>query len=354
MCLLSDLVTEGVRPSGLQSRLTPVFHVTTPYTVYHPLSAEGLIEGGVHVSARQQRTALEAAGVSYTEDPTTGHDLVHLNFLGPRTLLAIRRARATDTPVVVHAHSLGDNVAGTHRFSRIIAPFLIKYYQWVYQCADSVVAVSEEVRDRLRSRGVGGPIYVVSNGVDASSLSGLNAVEPAGPDGPTVMNLAQVYESKGIGTFVDVARQVPEAEFRWWGHKHSVLAPRSTKRLVHRSPGNVKFPGYIEDKRQAFAGADIFFSPSTIETQGLSVLEAAYCGLPIVVRDIPVFEYLTDEKTALKGSSEAELAGAVRRLLENPSLRKTLGENAQEWARKHTLDNVGAALRTVYEKTLTA
>jgi 1,2-diacylglycerol-3-alpha-glucose alpha-1,2-glucosyltransferase len=326
--------------------------VSTPYTVYHPLGAEALIEGGVGVSASQQRRALEAAGVRYTEDAGEPHDLVHLNFLGPGALWALHRAHRSGRPVVVHAHSLGDNVADTYRFSNTLAPLLVRYYTAIYRRADVVIAVTEHTRDRLRDRGITGPIHVVSNGVDAEALSGTEELEPDGPDRPTVVNLAQVYEIKGIETFAEVGAALPEAAFRWWGHRHPLLAPRSTKRLVGNAPPNVQFPGFIDDKRRAFAMGDVFFSPSHQETQGMSVLEAAYCGLPIVVRDIPVFEYLTHGETCLKASTTDGLVAAVSRLLEDPALREELGGAAQAWARTHTLDRVGRELRAVYEETL--
>lgn len=326
--------------------------MATPYTVYHPLGAETVIEGGVGVSAQHQRAALEAAGVSFTEDSNEPHDLVHLNFLGPKALWTLQSARRRGTPVVVHAHSLGDNVADTYRFSNSIAPWLARYYAWVYRWADAVIAVSEHTRRRLQNRGVDGPIHVVSNGVDAEALQGLDEMNPAGPPQPTVMNLAQVYEIKGIETFIEIGRSFPDTEFRWWGHRHPILAPRSTKRMVQQAPENVAFPGFIDDKRRAFSGADIFLSPSYQETQGMSVLEAAFCKLPIVVRDIPVFEYLTHEKTCLKGETAADLADAVCRLLDDAQLREDLGQAAHELALEHSLDQVGQDLRRVYESTL--
>jgi 1,2-diacylglycerol-3-alpha-glucose alpha-1,2-glucosyltransferase len=326
--------------------------VPTPYTVYHPLGAESLIEGGVGVSAKQQRKALEAADIAYTESPTSPYDIVHLNFLGPTALRALWRARRSEIPVVVHAHSLGDNVAGTYRFSNIAAPALRRFYGFVYRSADAVVAVSENTRDRLRDLNVDGPIHVVSNGVDSESLDGVEDLDGVGPDGPTVVNLAQVYEIKGVETFVEVGRRVSEVQFRWWGHRHPLLAPRSTKRLVQNAPSNVTFPGFIEDKREAFAMADVFLAPSHLETQGMSVLEAAYCGVPIVVRDIPVFEYLTHGKNCLKGETTEELVTAVRRLLDEPSLRTELSTAAQQWAANHTLERVGRDLQAVYEETL--
>lgn len=326
--------------------------MATPYTVYHPLGAETVIEGGVGVSAQQQRAALETAGVSVTGDPDASHDLVHLNFLGPTALWTLQSARRRGTPVVVHAHSLGDNVADTYRFSNSIAPWLARYYTWVYRHADVVIAVSDHTRTRLQNRGVDGPIHVVSNGVDTDGLRGVEEMDPAGPPQQTVMNLAQVYEIKGIDTFIEVGRSLPDTEFRWWGHRHPILAPRSTKRMVGQAPENVAFPGFIDDKRRAFEGADIFLSPSYQETQGMSVLEAAFCKLPIVVRDIPVFEYLTHEETCLKGETAADLTTAVSRLLDDAELRAELGHAAHELALEHSLDQVGQDLREVYEATL--
>lgn len=326
--------------------------MSTPYTVYHPLGAGAAIAGGVGVSASQQRTALDAAGVAWTDDRSDPHDIVHLNFLGPVTLLEFLRARRAGKPVVVHAHSLGDNVAETYRFSSTLAPAIARYYTWVYRHADTVVAVSPDTERRLRDRGVTGSIPVVSNGVDTAALDGVADRSPAGPAGPTVVNLAQVYEVKGVPEFIEVGRRLPDVEFRWFGHRHPWLAPRSTHRQVRAAPANVAFPGYIADKRDAFAMADVFLFPSRRETQGLSVLEAAYCGLPIVVRDRPVFDYLEDGVHCLKGSTPAELATHVATLLEDADRRAELGANAHALATDHRLEAVGAQLREVYEATL--
>lgn len=326
--------------------------MATPYTVYHPMGAGQAIAGGVGVSAGQQRRALDAAGVDWTDDRSDPHDLVHLNFLGPVALTELLRARRAGTPVVVHAHSLGDNVADTYRFSNTLAPLIARYYTWVYRQADTVVAVSEDTRRRLADRGVTGHVPVVSNGVDTQALEGVDDRDPGGPPGPTVVNLAQVYEVKGVPEFVEVGRRLPDVAFRWFGHRHRWLAPRSTKRTVAAAPANVAFPGYLPDKRDAFAMADVFLFPSRRETQGLSLLEAAYCGLPIVTRDLPVFDYLEDGVHCLKGEGPAEFAELVRTLLDDPDRRARLGANARDLAQEHTLEAVGASLRSVYETVL--
>lgn len=326
--------------------------MSSAYTVYHPLGVGSAIAGGVAVSATQQRKALDAAGVEWTDDSSDEYDIVHLNFLGPVTVYELLKAKRGGTPVVVHAHSLGANIAGTFRLSDRIAPVITRYYTWVYRQADTVIAVSEDTRRRLQDRGVSGHIPVVSNGVDSEALDGVDQRSPTGPEEPTVVNLAQVYDVKGVEAFIEVARRLPAVEFRWFGDRHPWLVPRSTRRRIDDAPPNVEFPGYIEDKRDAFAMADVFLFPSHRETQGLSLLEAAYCGCAIVTRDIPVFDYLEGGVHCLKGDSPAAFADHVSTLLDDDQRRAELGANAHDFAVHHTLDQVGDRLRSVYDATL--
>jgi glycosyltransferase involved in cell wall biosynthesis len=326
------------------------------FVVCHAMEWESLVEGGVSVSARQQRKALEAAEVRYTCDPGDDHDLLHLNFPGPASAFRQLRAERRDVPVVFHVHSLGENIAGTYRFSDALAPLLQRYFTSLYDRADRVIAVSEFVRERLAANGVTGEVTVVSNGVDTAALEGHRTVTVSPgyrTEGFTAVNLAQVYEIKGIGDFVRTARRLPAVQFRWFGDRHRVLAPRSTKRTIAEAPENVRFPGFIEDKREAFALGDVFFFPTHRDNQPIAVLEALYCGMPIVTRDIPAFEgWLEDGRNCLKADSVEGFRAAIERLRAEPALRERLSRAAAADAREHSLDAVGRRLRAVYESVL--
>lgn len=325
----------------------------TELRVCHPMEWESLIEGGVKVAAQQQRTALERAGVTYTPDPGDDYDVLHLNFPGPRSLVSYLRASWRDRPVVIHAHSVGENIADTYRLSRLAAPLVRRYFAALYGRADAVVAVSPFMRDRLRANGVDQNVIVASNGVDGDSLDGHEALETReryGLERPAVVNLAQVYEIKGVADFVAVAESLPDTDFAWFGPRHRFLAPRRTKRMVRTAPANVSFPGFVEDKREAFAAGDIFFFPTLRDNQPLSILEAAYCGLPIVTRDIPAFEgWLEHDVHCLKGETVGEFREHIVALRDDPERRARLGANARRMATEHSLDRLGARLRTVYE-----
>jgi glycosyltransferase involved in cell wall biosynthesis len=325
--------------------------------VYHAMEWESLIEGGVKVSARQQRKALDRAGVAYATERPGDYDVLHLNFPGPVSLANLLRAKAAGKKVVIHCHSVGENIAGTYRLSGVLAPAIQRYFARVYASADRVIAVSEYTRGRLAAHGVDENVTVVSNGVDDEALDGWEgrtySDAPADTSDPVVVNLAQVYEIKGVSDFVTVGERLPDTDFFWFGPKHDYLTPKSTKRTVASAPDNVRFPGFVKDKRDALGFGDVFLFPTHRDNQPLSILEAAYTGQAIVTRDIPAFEgWLEDGVHCLKADSVDGFVECVERLRDDPDLRAELGRNARAMAAEHTLDAVGAELRAVYESVL--
>jgi 1,2-diacylglycerol-3-alpha-glucose alpha-1,2-glucosyltransferase len=324
------------------------------YCVCHPMRWESYVDGGVTVSARQQRVALDHTDTPYTPDPTGDYDILHLNFPGPRAVANFARAKRHGRPVVIHAHSIGENIADTYRLSRVLAPAIRRYFSTMYAKADAVIAVSPYMRDRLHANGVTENVVVVSNGVDGEALDGYESVDaPCYRDGPTVVNLAQVYGIKGVDDFIGVGERLPNTQFVWYGPKHRYLTPRRITQITENSPSNVLFPGFVEDKREAFAAGDIFLFPTHRDNQPLAILEAAYCGLPIVTRNIPAFEgWLTHGDNCLKGSSVTEFCDYVEQLRDDPALREQLGRNAQHMAADHDLGTIGQQLRAVYESVL--
>ena len=83
------------------------------------------------------------------------------------------------------------------------------------------------------------------------------------------------------------------------------------------APANLHFPGFVSqaDLRDAYCGADLFCFCSEEETEGIVVLEALACGVPVLVRDIPVYAgWLRDGENVYKAAAPADwlrLAGAI-------------------------------------------
>jgi len=99
------------------------------------------------------------------------------------------------------------------------------------------------------------------------------------------------------------------------------------------APGRVTFSGWQYDMDEVYDRIDILALSSLLEGLPLVVLEAAARGIPAVATDIPgTNEAVVDGVTGLlvpRNDADA-LAGAIRRLVRDSSLRGRLGDAARE------------------------
>jgi glycosyltransferase involved in cell wall biosynthesis len=96
----------------------------------------------------------------------------------------------------------------------------------------------------------------------------------------------------------------------------------------------VQFLGWVDDKETVYRDADIFCVPSIFEAFGLVFAEAGLYELPTLatrVEGIP--EVIKDGHTGLLVESRdpIALATGLVQLLDEPELRKTLGQNARQY-----------------------
>ncbi|MFA6537338.1 MAG: glycosyltransferase family 1 protein [Patescibacteria group bacterium] len=86
-------------------------------------------------------------------------------------------------------------------------------------------------------------------------------------------------------------------------------------------------PGYIDnaDLATVYSSATLFVLPSFIEGFGLITLEAQFCGVPVLVSDIPVLhEVLTDSAIYFDPKSADNLAMNAWGILNNPKQKQIL------------------------------
>ena len=325
-------------------------------TICHYSPFHEVIEGGIKRSIRQQRKVLEKEKqIELVTDAGKGYDILHLNLGDPLSIYQMLRAKRSGKKVIFHSHITEEDFRDSFKFSNRLAPIVGKISDFVYSRADLLIAPSEYTKRILEQRGIETRIRVLTNGIDTERLEGENQSRPElekefEADGFHAVNLGMILERKGLEDFINVGEKVDE-DLIWFGSTGGkIAAKRKTKKLIEKSPENVKFPGYIEDVRDAFTLADVFFFPTREENQGISLLEAAYREKPLVVRDIEVYEDLLEhEVNCLKADSVDGFAKQLKRLRDNEELRRKIGENARETAEKHTLQNVGKKLVEIYE-----
>ena len=103
----------------------------------------------------------------------------------------------------------------------------------------------------------------------------------------------------------------------------------------------VSLPGRVprESLPARYAGADVYVSPTVLESFGIAALEARTAGLPVVSRlGSGVAEFVTDGVNGLLADTDGELAEQMARLTRDEPLRRKMTEHnlatapAQDWS----------------------
>jgi glycosyltransferase involved in cell wall biosynthesis len=117
----------------------------------------------------------------------------------------------------------------------------------------------------------------------------------------------------------------------------------------------VDVAGYVaeEDLVREYTGADMLVYPSIYEGFGLPLVEAMACGLPVVTStggSLP--EVAGDAALIVDPLDESAIADAIRRLADDPVLRRELSTRGRERARGFTWSAAAGRLVEVYAQVL--
>jgi glycosyltransferase involved in cell wall biosynthesis len=121
--------------------------------------------------------------------------------------------------------------------------------------------------------------------------------------------------------------------------------------------GAVAFHGWRDNDRvrSLMAGADLFAMPSRVEAFGLVYLEAMRAGTPVIATCRGgAAEAFADGREALLVDPDdpAAIAAAIRRIGEEPDLRRTLVEGGRAAAARFTVEAAVAATEAVYREAV--
>lgn len=315
-------------------------------------------KSGVGQAVEHQREMLRRTGISVTDRACPQARVVHCNTVFPDSLIAASWARLRGKRVVYYGHSTMEDFRNSFRGSNLLAPLFRWWIRLCYSRGDVVITPTEYSRRLLVQYRIRRPIYSLSNGVDTAFFApsperrkafrekyGLGETEKA------VLSVGHYIARKGLLEFVALARTMPTVKFFWFGYTDLKLVPPEIRMGIESAPDNVIFPGFVsrEELRDAYCGCDVFAFLSHEETEGIVVLEALACGIPAVLRDIPVYDgWLTDGDEVYKAQTDSEFCEKVSGLL-NGELQ-SLAEAGLRVARSRSLELVGKQLRNIYER----
>lgn len=315
-------------------------------------------KSGVGRAMAMQKEALLKNGVEVTENPLEDYDVVHINTIFPSDYLMAKKAKKKGKKVIYHAHSTKEDFENSFIGSNLIAPFFKRWIMKCYQTGDLILTPTNYSKKLLKGYGITEPIEAISNGVDTDLFYknvlarddfrkkyGLKSTDKV------VMAVGLYFERKGILDFVELAEQMPEYKFIWFGYTPDIQIPAKVRRAVHAKLPNLIFAGYVpkEELRCAYSSCDLFFFPSYEETEGIVVLEALSAEIPVLLRDIPVYEdWLQDGKDVYKGNNKEQFRRLIRDILEKRV--PVLTWNGRERAVERDVRKQAEKLNRYYEK----
>lgn len=315
-------------------------------------------KSGVGEAIRHQAATLEEQKIAYTTKVRDDYDVVHLNTIFPDSLLVSKWARLRGKKVIFYGHTTEEDFKNSFVGSNFFAPLFKRWITVCYNSADLIITPTVYSKGLLDQYGLRPPIYVLTNGIDTDFFSR----DPGArlrfhnkyiipEDQKVVISVGHYIERKGILDFVELARQLPEYQFYWFGYTHPWLVPKNVKLALATAPSNLHFPGYVgkNDLKDAYCGCDLFLFLTQEETEGIVVLEALAAGIPILIRDIPIYKnWLNEGETVYKGKNIDTFKQKIIGILENEL--PNLTDRGYLLAEDLDLKKVGVKLNCIYKQ----
>jgi phosphatidylinositol alpha-mannosyltransferase len=227
---------------------------------------------------------------------------------------------------------------------------------------DGCIAVSTPSRDYAR-RSLPGPYQVIPNGVDIAAF--MNPVTRPLPNlegGKKILFVGRLEPRKGfqylLEAFALVKITLPDTKLLVVG-PYSAKERRSFEIHMRKmSLADVHFVGYVsdEDLPQYYQASDVFCAPSLgSESFGMVLLEAMAAGTPIVASDIAGYRTVVtheQEGILVPPRDVRALAGALKGLLRDPNLCRTMGRRGQLCAAQYSWEHVADQVLSYYHHVL--
>ena len=311
-------------------------------------------------------------------------DIIHSHCPVASTVMARILRKETGAPIIFTYHTKFDVDIAAATKSKLLQKESIRAIASNISACDEVWTVSRGAGENLRSLGYEGVYIVMNNGVDFAkgraddaAVAGTTAgyALPAGV--PMFLFVGRIMKYKGLPLILEALRMLSEEnidyrmvfvgsgrdadELKATVREYGVTLYEKTENDILKTDGRHKsgaviFTGPVYDRNALRAWntrADLFLFPSTYDTNGIVVREAAACGLAsVLIKDSCAAEGITDGQN---GYIIDETPEAMLRLLKTVSAQLSdtarVGQNAMDEIYISWEDSVHTAYKR-YEEVL--
>lgn len=229
----------------------------------------------------------------------------------------------------------------------------------LYETCETIITPSEMIKQELLEHGVKKPIAVISNGMDFTLFRN-GAVKEAPQRPPRLIHVGRISFEKNVEIVLRalalLKERFPGISLDVYGDGPALTSMKIEARhlgLLH----DVTFHGFVsrETLPDVYPNYDLFLTASTMETQGLVVLEAMACGLPCVgVNAFALPELIQEGRNGyvVQPGHHIDMADRVERILKDPVLYRDFSRQSLEIAGEHNILECADRLEALYEQVI--
>ncbi|MDD5649958.1 MAG: glycosyltransferase [Candidatus Nanoarchaeia archaeon] len=227
------------------------------------------------------------------------------------------------------------------------------YTKSFYNRCNLVTTPSIAMKEELRKNGIKKPIVFLSNGVDLNKFKFLKMKK----SGNIILHVGRIGYEKNIDVLIKAFNEVLKIN----KDARLVIAGdgpylEELKNLTKKLKINkkVKFLGRVnyDELPKLYCSSDVFVTASTVETEGIVILEAMACGLPIIgVNKLAIPTIVKNGKNGfvIEPGDYKNIAKYIIEILKNKEERDKFGKESIKVADKYSLNQVIKQLERIYK-----
>lgn len=282
---------------------------------------------------------------------------------------AARISRITGAPIVHTYHTLYEQYLTSYVVpSKRLGEFVAKVFSRNrLRNVKTLVAPTLKVENALQGYGLHAPISVVPSGISLEQHHQRLSPERRrqmrqslgiGEDDRVMLNLGRLGGEKNLGELMELFAQARQHNDKL---KFLIVGDGPAREDLQRQAQRlgvaeyVIFTGMVDPSQvqNYYQLGDIFVSASTSETQGLTYIEAAANGLPLLCRqDDCLADVLQEGQNGYEYTSAEEFLQAIDMAMHDTQWREAAARRSQEIAAAFDKKAFGEAIENIYESVL--
>ena len=281
---------------------------------------------------------------------------------------AARISKITGAPLVHTYHTLYEQYLTSYVVpSKRLGDYLAKVLSRKrLKRVTTLVAPTQKVEHTLQSYGMRAPISVVPSGISleqhqqritAEQRREKRAQLGISEDDQVLINLGRLGGEKNLSELLDLFAEARKSNDNL---KFLIVGDGPAREDLQKQAkelgisADVIFTGMVppDEVQNYYQLGDVFVSASTSETQGLTYIEAAANGLPLLCRqDDCLADVLQEGENGYEYTSAEEFLNAIDAVMD-PAWRENASKRSEEIAASFDKKAFGEAIENIYESVL--